>query len=163
MTTSAEFLQRMKFHGFDFYTGVPDSTFKELLALIEHDPDVPYLPAVSEDVAIGVAVGAQLGGSKPVVVMQNSGLGVSINAFASLALLYRIPLLVLIGWRGYRGNDAPEHLIMGACLPDLLDDIGLPYLVLEESREMEGLDAAHATLSAGQIPTALLLRPGLLK
>lgn len=163
MTTSAEFLERMKSEGFDFFTGVPDSTFKELLAQIEADPDTPYVPAVSEDVAIGLAVGAELAGRRPVVLMQNSGLGVSINAFASLAMLYRVPLLVVIGWRGFQGKDAPEHLLIGECMLRLLDDLRLPYHVLEKGREAEGLRAARTTMVATEIPTAIIIRPGLLK
>ncbi len=53
--------------------------------------------------------------------MQNSGLGVSVNALGSLHQLYRMPVLLLVTWRGYEGKDAPEHLVMGRILPDLLD------------------------------------------
>ena len=55
------------------------------------------------------------------VVMQNSGLGVSLNALGSLHILYELPVLLLVTWRGYQGKDAPEHLVMGEVLPGLLD------------------------------------------
>jgi sulfopyruvate decarboxylase subunit alpha len=96
------------------------------------------------------------------VLMQNSGLGVCMNALTSLALMYKAPLLLLITWRGYQGKDAPEHLIMGAVMLDLLDDIGVPYFVLEPDGIEEGLDAALAALDEADAPVAIVLRKGVL-
>jgi sulfopyruvate decarboxylase alpha subunit len=162
MTSSIEFCELVKARGFGFFTGVPDSTFKEVLHILERDLTVTYIPAVREDVAVGLAVGAYLAGRRPMVLMQNSGLGVSINAFTSLALLYKTPMLVLIGWRGYQGQDAPEHLIMGKCMLDLLQDIGLPYEVLEADTVRDDIERAVATMEAGRIPIAVILRKGIL-
>src|SRR5690349_15800696 len=91
--------------GFDFFVGVPCSLVKTLLAALERRG--LYLGETREDAALGVAAGAYLAGKTPVVVMQNSGLGVSLNALASLQLLYRIPALLLVTWRGHLGKDAP--------------------------------------------------------
>jgi sulfopyruvate decarboxylase subunit alpha len=163
MTTSLEFCELVKAKGFDFFAGVPDSTFKEVLHILERDPNVTYITAVREDVAVGLAVGAYLAGRRPMVLMQNSGLGVSINAFTSLALLYQMPMLVLIGWRGYQGRDASEHLIMGRCMLALLQDIGMPYEVLEADTVRHDVERAVATMEAGRTPTAIILREGILE
>ena len=72
-----------------------------------------YHGETREDAALGVAAGAYLGGKLPAVVMQNSGLGVSLNALGSLHILYEMPCLLLVTWRGFEGKDAPEHLVMG--------------------------------------------------
>jgi hypothetical protein len=56
--------------------------------------------------------------------MQNSGLGTSLNALASLALMYGLPSLLLVTWRGHRGKDAPEHLLTGEISPRLLELLG---------------------------------------
>ena len=68
------------------------------------------------------------------VVMQNSGLGVSLNALGSLHILYELPVLLLVTWRGYQGKDAPEHLVMGEVLTGLLDLFGIPYRVPDARR-----------------------------
>ena len=163
MTTSLEFCQLLKSHGFNFFTGVPDSTFKTVITILENDVTASYIPAVREDAAIGLATGAYLGGHRPMVLMQNSGLGVSINALASLPILYQIPMLVLIGWRGYQGEDAPEHLIMGASTINLLRDIGMPYEIVEVDGVDEIIARAVTTMDDAMIPTALILREGILK
>jgi sulfopyruvate decarboxylase alpha subunit len=163
MTTSQGLCDLLKSKGFDFYTGVPDSTFEGVFSLLESDPSVAYVSAVREDAAIGMAVGAYLSGRRPLVLMQNSGLGLSINALASLAVLYKTEMLLLIGWRGYQGKDAPEHLIMGECTPDLLRDVGVPYEVLEPNGVAEGLQRAVDAMEAGRTPAALIIRPGVLE
>src|SRR5213079_1309196 len=73
------------------------------------------------------AAGAYLAGRTPVVIMQNSGLGGSLNALGSLHFLYRIPALLLVTWRGYQAEDAPAHLVMGEVLPRLLEVFGVPF------------------------------------
>ena len=112
MTTSVEFCQLLRSHGFNFFTGVPDSTFKGVINILENDVTVSYIPAVREDAAIGLATGAYLGGHRPMVLMQNSGLGVSINALASLPILYQIPMLVLIVQNLLLENDQYEKFLL---------------------------------------------------
>lgn len=162
MVTSNEFYKFLKAKGINFFTGVPDSTFKEVFRLLEQDVATTYIPAVSEDVAIGLAVGGRLGGQFPMVLMQNSGLGVSINALASLATLYKVPILLMIGWRGYQGKDAPEHLIMGESMLNLLQDIGVPYEVLEAESVYDDTERAIAQMETHSIPVALIIRKGIL-
>ena len=72
---SKEFCHLLKENGYNFFSGVPCSLFKGIIAELENDLDVPYLPAVREDAALGVAAGAYLAGKQPVVLMQNSGIG----------------------------------------------------------------------------------------
>ena len=123
MITGTEFLDSLLDSGFDFFTGVPCSLVKSLIASLEERGG--YIPETREDAAIGLAAGAYLVGKQPVVIMQNSGLGVCLNALASLSLIYHLPCLLLITWRGYQGKDAPEHIIMGEISPTLLRFLSL--------------------------------------
>ena len=156
--TSVEFCELLKDQGFNFFTGVPCSILKGVISTLEQDPEATYVPAVREDAAVGLATGAYMAGRRSMVLMQNSGLGVCMNALTSLALIYKIPLLMLITWRGYQGKDAPEHMVMGRVMLDLLDDIGVPYRVLEPESIEADLDDALATLAEMGTPVALVLR-----
>jgi len=80
---SQQFLDRLEQHGYNFFTGVPCSLFSGILRILDAEPRFGYVSAVREDSALGIAAGAYLGGRQPVVLMQNSGLGVSVNAIAS--------------------------------------------------------------------------------
>ena len=156
--TSVEFCEMLKSRGFSFFTGVPCSILKNVIGRLEQDSEVIYVPAVREDAAVGLAVGAYFAGRRPMVLMQNSGLGVCMNALTSLAILYQIPLLMLITWRGYLGQDATEHLLMGRVMLNLLDDIGVPYCILAPESVEANLADALATLDESGAPVAVILR-----
>jgi len=153
------FVDRLLAAGFDFFVGVPCSLVRALLAELERRH--LYLGETREDAALGVAAGAWLAGRTPVVIMQNSGLGVSLNALASLHLLYRIPCLLLVTWRGYEGTDAPEHLVMGEVLPRLLELFGVPFRAPDAEAMEAAVEWAAACIGATRRPVALLVRPGL--
>lgn len=146
-------------HRFDVFTGVPCSLIQSLIAAL--DGEAAYLPAVREDVAVGLAAGAWLAGRRPVVLMQNSGLGTSLNALASLSLMYGLPALLLVTWRGHAGQDAPEHILMGQITRPLLDLLGIPSRVLGRDAE-EAVAWAAGEIEATGRPVALLIPPGLL-
>lgn len=158
--TGADLAAGLVARGFDFFTGVPCSLIETVITALERDDVRPYLPAVREDAAVGLAAGAYLGGRRPVVLMQNSGLGTSLNALASLSLMYRLPVLLVVTWRGHGGKDAPEHLLTGAITPALLDLLGVPHRVLGHEAADAGLDWAAHTMSARSAPVALVVPPG---
>jgi sulfopyruvate decarboxylase TPP-binding subunit len=112
---------------------------------------------------MGIATGACLAGKQPIVMMQNSGLGSSINPLASLDILYRIPMLLLISWRGYQGKDAPEHLIMGEAMLKLLDALGIPYQVISEDNPEAAISASVKAMEERGIPAAAILRSGIVQ
>ena len=149
--------------GFDFFTGVPCSILKDVINYLSEDPDSPYIPATREDEAIGIATGAYLAGKKPVVLMQNSGLGNTIGTLASLVQLYEIPLLLLISWRGYQGKDAPEHIIMGKSTVKLLEDIGVPIQILPKEKTEEIISNAVKIMEERSTPTAIIVKRGVIE
>jgi phosphonopyruvate decarboxylase len=157
------FLDALERAGFDFFAGVPCSLLTGVLRLLDAEPRYGYLSAVREDAAIGAAAGAYLGGGRPVVFMQNSGLGVSLNALASLTLLYELPLLLVVSWRGEGGRDAPEHLLMGQVTDRLLDTIGVPLILLDPAiLDGQVAEAADRIAQSGR-PVALIVRKGILE
>ena len=156
---AGRFVDRLLAAGFDFFTGVPCSLVAPVIAELERRR--LYLGETREDAALGVAAGAYLGGRLPVVVMQNSGLGVSLNALGSLHILYRLPCLLLVTWRGHEGKDAPEHLVMGRVMPRLLDLFGIEHRAPGPGELEADLDWAAVRLRELRTPVALVARPGL--
>jgi len=153
--SGAQFADLLERHRIDFSAGVPCSLIEDLIATLETHPRIPYVPAVREDVAVGLAAGAWLAGRRPAVLMQNSGLGTSLNALASLSLMYGLPALLLVTWRGYQGNDAPEHILMGEISPKLLTLCGIPHRVLAAESLEADLAWAVAEMEQRLQPVAL--------
>ena len=161
---TAEFLARLRARGLTFFAGVPDSTFQTAFSAIAADPAFRYVPAVREDVALGVASAVFFRGGLGGVLMQNSGIGNIVNPLTSFSLMYRIPVLLIVGWRGFGGppNDAPEHWIMGVKTPALLDLLDIPYEAPDADDVGDALDRVVKSIMDRSVPGALLIRSGVL-
>lgn len=159
------FWNGLKGRGLNFFAGVPDSTFQNAYNVMVNDPEIRYVPAVREDVALGVASAAYFAGRLGGVVMQNSGVGNIVNPLTSFSLMYKIPVLLIIGWRGYGGppNDAPEHWIMGVKTPEIFDLLEVPYEILEPDNLEPALDRLLSAMEQRSVPGALLVRAGVLE
>ena len=159
MISGADFAGALERHGFDFFAGVPCSLIEDLIATLEAHPRLPYVATPREDVAVGMAAGAWFGGKRPAVLMQNSGLGTSLNALVSLALMYGLPALLVVTWRGHGGKDAPEHVLMGEISPRLLELLGIPHRVLGADTLEADLAWAVSVMDRAMQPVALLVPP----
>ena len=159
-----EFWAALKGRGLNFFSGVPDSTFQNAYNVMVDDPDIRYVPAVREDVALGIASATYFTGGLGGVIMQNSGVGNLINPLTSFNLMYKIPALLIVGWRGYGGppNDAPEHWIMGEKTPQFFDLLDVPYEILEPDNLDTALDRLLAAIKERSAPGALLVRAGVI-
>ena len=162
MSHAAAFVAELKRHGYDFFTTVPCSLLKGAVKILENEPADRYICAVREDAACGFAVGAWMGGRQPVVLCQNSGFSVSINAILSLLQMNEVPCLFVTSWRGYEGKDAPEHLRTGAIMLDQLKLLDVPHEVLEPEKMGEQIAALTRTMKETRKPVALVVRPGIL-
>jgi sulfopyruvate decarboxylase subunit alpha len=161
MLSSQNFIEKLQQKDFSFFTGVPCSLLSGLISSLDKSPDVEYMPAVREDAAVGVCAGMYMAGKLPVLLMQNSGLGYCLNAFTSLNLIYNIPTLVIMSWRGFQGKDAPEHIIMGEVSEQLLQTAGMEYSVLTDDNVDEVLTTACNKIKNEALPYTLLVKKGL--
>ena len=115
-------------NGIENFIGVPDSTLKKFIE--EGLKKKKIIISTREEEAIGIAVGMTLSKSKSLVFMQNAGFANSLSTITSLVQLYKIPLVFLIGWRGYLSDDAPEHTKIGKIQPELIKILGLPSKII---------------------------------
>ena len=112
------------------FIGVPDSTMKYFID--QGFKRKKILITTREEEAIGIATGFALSKSNSLVFMQNAGFANSISTITSLIQLYEIPLIFLIGWRGYLKKDAPEHLKIGKIQPNLLKLLDLQGKIITD-------------------------------
>jgi sulfopyruvate decarboxylase TPP-binding subunit len=146
------YLDRKKIENF---VGVPDSTLKHFIDECLKNNNI--IIATREEEAIGIAAGMSLSKSNSLVFMQNAGFANSISTITSLIQLYEIPLIFLIGWRGYLPDDAPEHLKIGKIQPELLKIIGLKSQIMTEENWKVKCDWALNQLK-GKKSCALIIR-----
>src|SRR5262252_984892 len=84
---------------------VPDNPLSHVLRVLREDyREIETTLATREEEAFGIAAGLFVGGVKPTVMLQSSGLGNSINALTSLLIPFQIPVLIVISMRGDAGE-----------------------------------------------------------
>jgi phosphonopyruvate decarboxylase len=136
MISVKKYFEVFKNNELDFFTGVPDSLLKNFLAYVaDTSKDDNHIITANEGASIALASGYYLATQKTAVVyMQNSGLGNAINPLLSLATehIYKIPLLLLIGWRGEPNiKDEPQHVMQGKVTIKMLEIMQIPYVVID--------------------------------
>ncbi len=122
-----DYLLKKKIYNF---IGVPDSTMKYFID--QGFKRKKVLITAREEEAIGIAAGMVLSKSNSLVFMQNAGFANSLSTITSLVQLYQIPMIFLVGWRGFLKNDAPEHMKIGKIQPKLLQTLSLQTKILNE-------------------------------
>ena len=137
------------------FVGVPDSTMKYFIDQGLKCKKV--LLTTREDEAIGIAAGFALSKSNSLVFMQNAGFANSISTITSLVQLYEIPLIFLIGWRGFLSDDAPEHVKIGKIQPRLLNTLSLENRILSEKNWKKNCDWAISKIKKN-IPCVLIIK-----
>ena len=111
-----------------------------------------------EEEGVGVSAGAYFAGVKSAMLMQNHGFLASINGIVSFAQLYRIPLLMLISYRGHFGVRDPWQTQGGGVTEQLLRSLGIPYGFLDDPAKVQKRIAeAQCWAYASLHPAALLL------
>jgi len=150
-------------NGLDFFTGVPDSLLKNFCAYIEDHSKNNTITA-NEGNAVGLAAGHYLAtGSPGVVYMQNSGIGNAVNPLISLVDkdVYKIPVLLIVGWRGEPGvKDEPQHVKQGKLTLPLIECLGIEYSVIDEVSNIDEVWTNAEKLLKDNKPYALVVKKG---
>lgn len=138
---------------------VPDNPLSHILAALRRDhAEVRTTLAMREEEAFGIAAGLYLGGARPAVLMQSSGLGNTLNALGSLLVPYQIPVMLVISMRGDAGEWNSAQVPMGRAVAPVLDAFAIQHLDVERDQEAGATVLALANLAFGtRMPAACLL------
>lgn len=155
---SKQIYQALKSCGVRLISALPETWLVHLIRLAEADPEMTLVRLAKEEEGVGISAGAHLAGVKSAMLLQNHGLLASVNGIVSLAQLYRIPLLLLISYRGGFGERDPWQTEGGGVTEPLLRALRIPYERLEAPDQVERRIRAAQTLAESALrPVALLL------
>eukprot|EP00796_Vickermania_ingenoplastis_P008261 gene8261-5781_t len=162
------FCKNLKDRGTNVYFGCPEASLKGFAAYASQIAD-QHIVTSNEGSAISMAAGHYLAtGSIPMVYFQNTGVGNAMNPLLSLAHKHadKIPLLMLIAWRGMQdSNDYPQHQMVGLHIQNILTVLGIPFSIMFPCDDPEFntelvLDKAFNQLHANHAPFAILAERG---
>src|SRR6476620_8805431 len=148
----------LKRSGVKIVSALPETWLVHLINMVDADPEMTLVRLTREEEAIGISAGAHLAGVQSALLMQNHGFLAAINPIVSLAFLYKIPLLMLISYRGHMGERDPWQTQGGMVTEPLLRTLGIPIWHLSDPHDAQrrikdAQTLAHAALS----PVAVLL------
>src|SRR6201986_796766 len=130
VSSSQLIYQCLKDVGVRVMSALPETWLVHLIRMSEEDPEMTLVRLAKEEEGVGISTGAHLAGVKSAMLMQNHGFLASINGIVSFAQPYRIPLLMLISYRGHFGERDPWKTQGGGVTEPLLRALNIPYSFL---------------------------------
>ena len=159
-------LKELNKYGYNFFTGVPCSYLTSVINGVINSKKIKYVGGTSEGEAVGVATGAWLAGKKSVVMIQNSGLGNTINPLTSLNYPFKIPLLLIATWRGDPEiKDEPQHKLIGEKIRKILNTIKIKNDIFpkDEKNLKKILKKLNQTINRDSLPYCLIMKKDSIK
>jgi phosphonopyruvate decarboxylase len=156
---SEEIVADLKDGGVNLITTVPCEKVRALSNLIYSN--FRCIALTREEEGVGICAGASLAGAKPAMLVQSSGIGNMINALCSLTKAYRLPLLILVSWRGVYKERIPTHIPLGQTLPRILAAIDVDYKIVKSGSDLRALSDIIAETYRTPKIQAILLNPGI--
>ena len=148
----------LKRSGVKIISALPETWLVHLIAMADEDPEMTLVRITREEEAVGISAGAHLAGVRSALLMQNHGFLAAINPIVSLAFLYKIPLLLMISYRGHMGERDPWQTQGGRVTEPLLRALNIPYEHLTTAATVERqVREAQALAESSLTPVALLL------
>jgi len=139
-------------------SALPETWLVHLIRMADDDREMTLVRLAKEEEGVGISAGAHFAGVKSAMLMQNHGFLASINGIVSFAHLYKIPLLMLISYRGTFGERDPWQTQGGNVTESLLRAMGIPYSFLDRIEKVEKRVRHAQTLAESSLqPVALLL------
>ena len=139
-----------------FVTTVPCKQLAGVIAELETRPEVFHIPSNKEDEGMGLCAGAFMGGKRPAIIMQNTALGVTLNTLATLIQFYRMPLPMLISYRGELGEPVACQVEMAVHTKALLAQFHIPTYHFHKREDADELDAILKYTFMCNKPVAIL-------
>lgn len=140
----------------EFVTTVPCKQLAGVIEKIETSNNIYHIPSNKEDEGIGLCAGAYMGGKRPAIIMQNTAIGVTVNTLVTLTQYYRMPLPMLISYRGELGEPVACQVEMAVHTKALLAQLNIPTYHFHQEDDVNELDVILKYTFMCNKPVAIL-------
>lgn len=149
-------LKEMKKHGITHVVWLPDSETNWLYLLMKADPDLTLVAVAREGLAFSVAAGLHAGGKKPVILIQNTGIMESGDSMRGWGLGMNLPVVMMVGYRGYMKGKAPVDTAATYVEP-FLKAFDIQYYMVENDSDAPRISVAFEEAAKTKRPVAILV------
>ncbi len=154
--SGVQMLRRLKSAGVTHIIWLPDSESSELYHLVQADPDLTLVQICREGERFAVAAGLLLGGKQPCVLIQSTGFFESGDSIRGIALWLRLPLPIMIGYRGWVDHGESRDSA-ATFLEPVLQAWNIPTYFLRDDGDLDNLDRAIDHARSTSKPAAVLI------
>ncbi len=149
-------VQALKEEGFSHVVWLPDSEANFMYQTLANDGQIKLVQVCREAETMAIAFGLIVGGKQPACLIQNTGFMESGDSLRGLILDLKIPLLIMVGYRGYRGGQAMTDTA-GVYMEPLLDAWGIKHYLIESDGDVDRIGEAWREAQATNKPVAVLI------
>ncbi len=154
--TAERVLDEFKKCGITHIVWLADTGARFIYDAVINQYEIALVPVCREGEAIAIAVGLTLGGKNPVVLHQNTGLFESGDSVRGLGLAFQLPLLLLIGYLGWR-RDAPITDSAAIFTEPILDAWGIKHYLVETDEDVARISIGYKETHETNRPVAILI------
>ena len=163
MEISQQIISNLKKGGADFFLSVPCKLLANMITILEADNDIFYSAIPREEEGMGICAGAYLGNKLPCIMMQNTGIGNSVNSIVSLLQLYQMPVVFLISFRGTPGEPVGAQGAMAKVTEEILQTLRIPILNCTSENDLVKITTFTVHAKVIENPVAILCDFNLMK
>ena len=149
-------MAEMKKNGVTHVVWLPDSETNFLYLLMEADPDLDLIPVGREGQAFSTAAGLTVGGKKPVILIQNTGMMESGDSLRGWGLSLNIPVVMMVGYRGWTRHGVNTDTA-ATYTERFLNAFGIQYYLVETGEDAPRISVAFEEASRTRRPVAVLV------
>lgn len=137
---------------------LPESLLKELYRALMAAPDIRAIPVTNEGEGAAICGGVWLSGKRAVLVMENSGIRAAAEPLARLGLGARIPVVMIMSYRGDLGEPNWWAIPHGITMEPMLGALRIPYWVVRRVDDIRpAIGRAFVTAYASMHHAAIVL------
>ncbi len=152
----ASVVEELKKNNISHVVWLPDSETNFMYQLLTGEPSLSLVPVCREGETMAIAAGLWVGGKRPIVLIQNTGIFESGDSIRGLGLDVNQPLVMLVGYRGWSRhgvtNDSAARFI-----EHILHAWGINYYLIETDEDAERISVAIQEADRTQRPVAVLV------
>ena len=152
----ASVVEELKKNNISHVVWLPDSETNFMYQLLTGEPSLSLVPVCREGETMAIAAGLWVGGKRPIVLIQNTGIFESGDSIRGLTLDLNQPLVLLVGYRGWSRhgitNDSAARFI-----EHILHAWGINYYLIETDEDADRISVAIAEAERTSRPVAVLV------
>jgi len=149
-------IKHLKANGVTHVVWLPDSETNFLYVLLQNEPSLDLVAVSREGQAFSTASGLSVGGAKPVILIQNTGLMESGDSMRGWVMSMNIPVVLMVGYRGWTRHGVNTDTA-ATYTEHFLHAFGIKYYLVESDDDADRISVAFQQAEQTKQPVAVLI------